>query len=106
MIISGRVLLSAFTCWIIIFFCVFRSLRSVGAVVKVTFPLPFAILVGLTVRGVFLDGAVDGFKNYLIQWNTTVLTESTDVWSDATGNRVGARFILTVKKIIIKDYSW
>ncbi|XP_063684333.1 sodium- and chloride-dependent GABA transporter 1-like [Bolinopsis microptera] len=101
MVVSGRVLLAVIICWFLVFFCVFRSLRSIGAVVKILAPLPVAVLIGVTVRAVFLDGAVDGFEKYLVQWNSTKLA-NTDVWSDATSQVL---YTLTVCLGVMTSYA-
>ena len=57
--------LGAFIAWVAIYFCVRHGVKSSGAVVYVTVPLPFIILFILFFRGITLEGAGEGIEFYL-----------------------------------------
>ncbi|WAR07900.1 SC6A3-like protein [Mya arenaria] len=51
--------------WLIVFLCICKGVKSLGKVVYVTATLPYVLLTVLLIRGVTLDGAVDGIKHYI-----------------------------------------
>lgn len=51
--------------WIMIYFSIWKGVKSVGKVVMITMPLPVILLVVLLIRGVTLPGAADGIIFYL-----------------------------------------
>ncbi|XP_052809275.1 sodium- and chloride-dependent glycine transporter 1-like [Mya arenaria] len=51
--------------WLLVFLCLWKGIKSLGKVVYVTATLPYVLLTVLLIRGVTLDGAVDGIKHYL-----------------------------------------
>ncbi|MCK9554697.1 sodium-dependent transporter [bacterium] len=51
--------------WIAMYLCIFRGVNLVSKVVWLTVPLPWIMLVILTVRGLTLPGAVKGLAYYL-----------------------------------------
>ena len=51
--------------WIAIFLIICRGVRRVGKVVLLTVPLPVILIIVLIVRGVTLDGAMQGLTFYL-----------------------------------------
>lgn len=51
--------------WIIIYFCVFKGVKSAEKVIAVTMPLPIILLVILFLRGITLEGAGIGILAYL-----------------------------------------
>ena len=59
--IVGALLLT----WLAMYFCIFRGVRMVSKVVMWTVPLPWLMLLILTIRGLTLDGAVQGLEYYL-----------------------------------------
>ncbi|MFT5171460.1 MAG: NSS family neurotransmitter:Na+ symporter [Candidatus Marinamargulisbacteria bacterium] len=67
--------------WILIYFCIWKGVVSVGKVVSVTMPLPIIILVILAVRGLFLEGAGAGIDFYLTPSFKALL--DVEVWSAA-----------------------
>ncbi|KAJ8727719.1 hypothetical protein PYW07_001838 [Mythimna separata] len=67
--------------WLIAFFCVIKGVQSAGKVVYFTALFPYVMLTALLVRGVTLEGAVDGIIFYLSpDWETLL---SPSVWGDA-----------------------
>ncbi|CAG7825332.1 unnamed protein product [Allacma fusca] len=65
----------------LLYVILFRGIRSTGKVVWVTATLPYVVMAILLVRGLTLEGAIDGIYYYLVP-NMTKLTE-VGVWSDA-----------------------
>ncbi len=51
--------------WVLMYFCIFRGVKLVGKIVWITVPLPFLVLVVLTVRGLTLPGSMEGLVYYL-----------------------------------------
>ena len=51
--------------WALMYLCIFKGVRMVSKVVLFTVPLPWIMLLILTVRGLTLEGAGQGLKFYL-----------------------------------------
>jgi len=51
--------------WAAMYFCIFRGVRLVGKIVWLTVPLPWLMLLILTVRGLTLEGSMQGLTYYL-----------------------------------------
>ncbi|MHC4623839.1 MAG: sodium-dependent transporter [Planctomycetota bacterium] len=51
--------------WVVMYFCIFRGVKLVGKIVWWTVPLPWLMLLVLTVRGLTLEGSVEGLAYYL-----------------------------------------
>ena len=51
--------------WILIYFAVWKGVKSVSRVVMITVPLPIILLFVLVIRAVTLDGAMIGIAEYL-----------------------------------------
>jgi len=54
-----------FITWAAMYFCIFRGVRLVGKIVWLTVPLPWLMLLILTVRGLTLEGSMQGLAYYL-----------------------------------------
>ena len=64
--------------WLLIYFSVWKGVKSVGKIVAITMPLPLILLVILFVRGITLDGALTGILYYLTPDFSALL--STEIW--------------------------
>ena len=51
--------------WVAMYFCIFKGVKLVGRIVWLTVPLPWIMLVILTVRGLTLPGSIKGLVYYL-----------------------------------------
>ncbi|MHC4666576.1 MAG: sodium-dependent transporter [Planctomycetota bacterium] len=51
--------------WLVMYLCIFRGIRLVGKIVWLTVPLPWLMLLVLTVRGLTLEGSMKGLAYYL-----------------------------------------
>ncbi len=51
--------------WLSMYLCIFKGVKLVGKVVWLTVPLPWLMLVILTVRGLTLEGSMQGLAYYL-----------------------------------------
>ena len=51
--------------WAAMYFCIFKGVRLVGKIVWLTVPLPWLMLMILTVRGLTLEGSMQGLTYYL-----------------------------------------
>ena len=69
--------------WAVMYLCICRGVRLVGKVVMWTVPLPWLMLLILTVRGLTLEGAVQGLEYYL-EPNWSQLSDPT-TWRWAFG---------------------
>lgn len=68
-------------CWVIVYLCLFRGVKSMGKVVYFTALFPYVVLTILLIRGATLPGAGNGILFYLTpEWHR--LADS-GVWADA-----------------------
>ena len=51
--------------WLMMYLCVFRGVKLVSKIVLWTVPLPWLMLVILVIRGLTLEGAINGLEYYL-----------------------------------------
>lgn len=79
--ISVEIIFALVVVWTLIYFAVWKGVKSVGKVVLVTMPLPVILLVILFIRGVTLPGAMEGIVFYLKPDFAALL--DTEVWSAA-----------------------
>ena len=54
-----------FVCWIAVFLCLSRGVKSSGRVVYVTATAPYIFLTILLVRGLMLPGAFEGIRFFI-----------------------------------------
>ncbi|XP_051516436.1 sodium- and chloride-dependent creatine transporter 1-like [Myxocyprinus asiaticus] len=79
--ISGHMVLCLLATWVIVYFCIWKGVKSAGKVVYFTALFPYLVLVVLFVHGVSLPGAKNGIIYYLKpDWSK--LSEA-QVWIDA-----------------------
>ena len=67
--------------WVMVYFSIWKGVKSVSKVVKVTMPLPVILLLFLFVRSLFLPGALSGLDFYLHPDYSAIL--DLDVWMAA-----------------------
>ena len=51
--------------WLAMYFCIFKGVKLVGKIVWLTVPLPWLMLFILTIRGLTLEGSMQGLAYYL-----------------------------------------
>uniref|UniRef100_A0A8C8DSJ9 Transporter n=1 Tax=Oryzias sinensis TaxID=183150 RepID=A0A8C8DSJ9_9TELE len=80
-VISYELVLCLVVTWVMVYFCMWKGVKSTGKVVYFTALFPYVILVVLLAHGVTLPGALDGIVYYL-KPNWSKLGEA-QVWIDA-----------------------
>ncbi|MHC4153983.1 MAG: sodium-dependent transporter [Planctomycetota bacterium] len=63
--IRWKIVLPLAVSWAAMYFCIFRGVRLVGRIVWLTVPLPWLMLFILAVRGLTLEGSMQGLAYYL-----------------------------------------
>ena len=63
--IRWNIVLPLIIAWVSMYFCIFRGVRLVGKIVWWTVPLPWLMLLILVVRGLTLEGSMQGLVYYL-----------------------------------------
>ncbi len=63
--IQWKIVWPLFLTWVAMYFCIFRGVRLVGKIVWLTVPLPWLMLLILAVRGLTLEGSMQGLAYYL-----------------------------------------
>ena len=59
-----------FLAWVIVYFCIWKSVRTTGKVVFFTATFPYLLLLAFLVRGLTLPGAMDGINFFVkLQWD-------------------------------------
>ena len=79
--ISTEIIFALVVVWVLIYFSVWKGLKSVAKVILVTMPLPVILLIILLIRGITLPGALSGIIFYL-KPDFAVLLDG-EVWSAA-----------------------
>ncbi|XP_030601843.1 sodium- and chloride-dependent GABA transporter ine-like [Archocentrus centrarchus] len=79
--------------WILIYFCIFKGVKSTGKVVYFTALFPYVILIALLVNNAQLPGAFEGIKFFIVPvWDKLL---SVEVWVNAAAqifNSIGIGF--------------
>ncbi|XP_026301439.1 sodium-dependent proline transporter isoform X4 [Apis mellifera] len=89
--------------WIICFLCLMRGVQSIGKIVYFTALFPYAMLIALLIRGVTLEGALDGSLWFIMpKWSTL---QSTNVWADAASQVFYSLGIGCGSLITLSSYS-
>ncbi|XP_075430575.1 sodium- and chloride-dependent creatine transporter 1-like isoform X2 [Ascaphus truei] len=79
--LNWQMILCLLVTWVIVYFCIWKGVKSTGKVVYFTALFPYVVLIVLLAHGVTLPGAVDGIVYYL-KPNWSKLGEA-QVWIDA-----------------------
>lgn len=79
--------------WILIYFCIFKGVKSTGKVVYFTALFPYVILIALLINNVQLPGALNGITFFIVpEWSKLL---SVEVWVNAAAqifNSIGIGF--------------
>ena len=76
--LSIPVLLGLIAVWLCIFLILYKGVKRIGRIVALTVPIPTALLIILTIRGLTLPGAMEGL-NYYLTPNFSALSD-VNVW--------------------------
>ncbi|XP_064422441.1 sodium- and chloride-dependent creatine transporter 1-like [Latimeria chalumnae] len=79
--VNWQMTLCLLATWVIVYFCIWKGVKSTGKVVYFTALFPYVVLIVLLAHGVTLPGALDGIVYYL-KPNWSKLAEA-QVWIDA-----------------------
>jgi NSS family neurotransmitter:Na+ symporter len=63
--IRSNIFISLCVTWIVMYLCIFKGVNIVGKIVWLTVPLPWLMLLILTVNGLLLPGSIKGLAYYL-----------------------------------------
>lgn len=81
--VTWELFLWSFVTWLAMFLVIFKGVRNVGRVVMITVPLPVLLLGVLLIRGITLNGSMEGLR-YFFQPNWDVIRDPS-VWLSAYG---------------------
>ncbi|KAF1378862.1 hypothetical protein PFLUV_G00194910 [Perca fluviatilis] len=92
-VVRWELLLLLFLAWILIYFCIFKGVKSTGKVVYFTALFPYVILIALLINNAQLPGALDGITFFIVpEWGKLL---SVEVWVNAAAqifNSIGIGF--------------
>lgn len=80
-VIRWQLLLCLIAAWVLTFLCLFKGIKTSGKAVYVTATFPYLIMTIILIRGLTLEGAVDGLVYYLVPKWEKLLTFK--VWGEA-----------------------
>ena len=63
--IRWNIVMPLLLAWVSMYFCIFRGVKMVGKIVWLTVPLPWLMLLILAVRGMTLEGSMQGLAYFL-----------------------------------------
>lgn len=63
--VRWNIVLPLLITWLSMYLCIFKGVRLVGKIVWLTVPLPWLMLLILTIRGLTLEGSMQGLAYYL-----------------------------------------
>ena len=79
--IKWQLALCLLLCWLIVAVCLSKGIKSSGKATYITATFPYLVLLILLVRGLTLDGSMEGIMYYITpQWDRLT---SAKVWGDA-----------------------
>uniref|UniRef100_A0A7M5ULG4 Transporter n=1 Tax=Clytia hemisphaerica TaxID=252671 RepID=A0A7M5ULG4_9CNID len=80
-VINWKVTLCLLLAWTLVYFCIFKGIRTTGKVVYITATLPYVMLLIFFIHGVQLPGATKGIMYYITPvWS---MLAKPQVWVDA-----------------------
>jgi len=79
--LQWHIILALVITWAAMYLCIFRGVRTVSKVVLYTVPIPWLMLLILTVRGLTLPGAMQGLEYYLEPNWTRLANPATWRWA-------------------------
>ncbi|XP_030294468.1 sodium- and chloride-dependent GABA transporter ine [Sparus aurata] len=92
-VIRWELFLILLLAWILIYFCIFKGVKSTGKVVYFTALFPYVTLIALLINNAQLPGAVDGITFFIVpEWDKLL---SVEVWVNAAAqifNSIGIGF--------------
>eukprot|EP00112_Aurelia_sp_Birch-Aquarium-sp1_P018184 Seg4302.1 transcript_id=Seg4302.1/GoldUCD/mRNA.D3Y31 product="Sodium-dependent dopamine transporter" protein_id=Seg4302.1/GoldUCD/D3Y31 len=79
--INWKLALCLLLAWVMVYFCIWKGIRTTGKVVYVTATLPYVMLMVFFINGLFLEGSAEGIKYYISpKWEKLL---EPGVWIDA-----------------------
>ncbi|XP_031713275.1 sodium- and chloride-dependent GABA transporter 1 [Anarrhichthys ocellatus] len=92
-VVRWELLLILLLAWVLIYFCIFKGVKSTGKVVYFTALFPYVILIALLINNAQLPGALDGISFFIVpKWDKLL---SVEVWVNAAAqifNSIGIGF--------------
>ncbi|XP_068456191.1 sodium- and chloride-dependent GABA transporter ine [Clinocottus analis] len=92
-VVRWELFLTLLLAWVLIYFCIFKGVKSTGKVVYFTALFPYVILIALLINNAQLPGASDGIYFFIVpEWDKLL---SVEVWVNAAAqifNSIGIGF--------------
>jgi solute carrier family 6 (neurotransmitter transporter, glycine) member 5/9 len=77
---KSDLLLIVVLAWIIVYFCIWKGVKSTGKVVYITALFPYLLLIIFLIRAVTLDGAIIGLEYFFIPKWEKLLEAQVDIY--------------------------